>query len=109
MTSSYQQLIRKCIAKLDPLVSVENEDIENILQLYVKMATITKACWILVIWIIKYSILASYWRLFSTNRRLTRIFIRALAVFVTCWGIAAVRSGPLLLGGNFVATGFAGL
>lgn len=51
---------------------------------------IIEICWGVVIWIVKYSILAFYWRLFSASRRSTRIIIWTLAAFVTCWGISVV-------------------
>lgn len=53
-------------------------------------------CWAIVIWIVKYSILAFYWRLFSGNRRVVRFVIWALGVLVTCWGVAMVRFCPLI-------------
>ena len=61
---------------------------EHILGLTVFLSEI---CWVVVVWIVKYSILAFYWRLFSANRRSTRIVIWALTAVVTCWGIAVVR------------------
>lgn len=56
-----------------------------------KVAFISEICWAVVIWIVKYSILAFYWRLFSANRQSTRAFIWVLAALVTCWGVAVVR------------------
>lgn len=58
---------------------------------------ITEICWAVVIWIVKYSILAFYWRLFSVNRRLTRVIIWALVAFVTLWGLAVVPFCPSIL------------
>lgn len=55
---------------------------------------LSQICWLVVIWIVKYSILAFYWRLFSVNNRSTRFVIRALATFLTVWGLAAVRFVP---------------
>lgn len=59
---------------------------------------IIEICWGVVIWIVKYSILAFYWRLFSASRRSTRIIIWTLAAFVTCWGISVVCFRLLMLG-----------
>lgn len=58
---------------------------------------IIEICWGVVIWMVKYSILAFYWRLFSANRRSTRFIIWTLAACVTCWGIATVRFRLLIL------------
>lgn len=51
---------------------------------------IDEACWTVAIWIVKYSILAFYWRLFAGKRRSVRVVIWALTAFVACWGIAVV-------------------
>lgn len=59
-----------------------------------KAFLLSQICWAVVIWIVKYSILAFYWRLFSVNNRSIRVAIRALAAFVTIWGLAAVRFVP---------------
>ena len=64
---------------------------------FFKTIFITEVCWAVAIWIVKYSILAFYWRLFSTNRKLHRVIIVVLTAFVTCWGISAVCSRPLEL------------
>ena len=55
---------------------------------------ISEICWILVIWIVKYSILAFYWRIFSANRRSIRIVIWVFAAAVTVWGVAVVGARP---------------
>lgn len=57
---------------------------------------ISQICWVVVLWIVKCSIVAFYWRLFSGNRRSTRIAIWIIAVAVMCWGIAVVRSSCLI-------------
>lgn len=57
---------------------------------------ISQICWVIVLWIIKCSILAFYWRLFSSNGRSTRVAIWTIAVAVMCWGIAVVRSPCLI-------------
>ncbi len=64
---------------------------------------ISQICWAVVIWIVKYSILAFYWRLFSDNRRSVRVIIWALTALVKCWGIAVVRFRlrPLSRGRDF--------
>lgn len=59
---------------------------------------ITQICWGVVIWIVKYSVLAFYWRLFSANRRSTRVTIWTLAALVTCWGNSVVRCVLLMMG-----------
>lgn len=59
---------------------------------------IIEICWGIIIWIVKYSILAFYWRLFSANGRSTRVIIWTLAASVTCWGISVVRFRLLMLG-----------
>lgn len=53
---------------------------------------ISQICWVVVLWIVKCSIIAFYWRLFSGNGRSTRIAIGTIAVAVMFWGIAVVRS-----------------
>ena len=56
---------------------------------------ISDLCWIVVIFTVKYSILAFYWRLFAHVRKARKaIFI--LLAFVTCWTIAVVTSGSEL-------------
>ena len=57
---------------------------------------ISQICWIVVLWIVKCSILAFYWRLFSTNGRSVRVVVWVIAAAVVCWGIAVVRS-PFLI------------
>ena len=47
--------------------------------------------WTVAIWIVKYSVLAFYWRLFAGTRRSVRVVICALTAIVACWGIAVVR------------------
>ena len=58
---------------------------------------IFEICWAVVIWIVKYSILAFYWRLFSVNCRSIRVIIWALVAFVTLWGLAVVPFCPSIL------------
>ena len=57
---------------------------------------ISQICWVVVLWIVKCSILAFYWRLFSYNGRSTRFLVWTIAVAVMCWGIAVVRSLSLI-------------
>ena len=47
--------------------------------------------WVVVLWIVKCSILAFYWRLFSRNGRSIRFAVWTIAVALMCWGIAVVR------------------
>ena len=61
----------------------------------VKGILISETCWTLVIWIVKCSILAFYWRLFSANRPSTKLIIWILAVGVMAWGVAVVSARPL--------------
>ena len=63
--------------------------------LFEKGLFISELCWTFIIWMVKYSILAFYWRLFSTNRRLIRITIWVLAAAVTIWGVAVVGTRSL--------------
>ena len=74
-----------------------------------KTIVISEICWGVVIWIVEYSILALYWRLFSTHQRLIRVIIWVLTALVTCWGIAVVRSRPTLFGGVFYQNKMCGL
>ena len=55
---------------------------------------ISEICWTVVIWIVKYSILALYWRISSENRRSIRPIIWVLAAIVTAWGVAVVGIRP---------------
>ena len=71
------------------------------LEIFEMAVFITEICWIMVIWMVKYSILAAYWRLFSVNRRSVRIVIWTLTVLVTCWGVIVVRFIP-----RYSITGF---
>ena len=57
----------------------------------------SEICWAVVTWIVKYSILAFYWRLFSANGQSTRKIILAFAAFVTCWGTTVMGSLILVL------------
>ena len=68
------------------------------LEIFMKAEFVCEICWTAVIWTVKYSILSSYWRLFSANRRSTRVIIWVLAALVTCWGIVVVRSRPSVFG-----------
>ena len=63
--------------------------------LFEKGLFISELCWTFIIWMVKYSILAFYWRLFSTNRRSIRIIIWVLAAAVTIWGVAVVGARSL--------------
>ena len=67
------------------------------LELQLQATLIIEICWGVVMWIVKYSILAFYWRLFSANRRSTRLIIWTLAAFVTCWRFSVVRFRLLML------------
>ena len=58
---------------------------------------IIEICWGAVMWIVKYSILAFYWRIFCTDHRSTRFIIWTLVAFVTCWGVSVVRFRLLML------------
>ena len=58
------------------------------------ISVVSDVCWAVVLWIVKSSILAFYWRLFSARSRSLRVLIWALWVLVTCWGIAVVRPRP---------------
>ena len=60
------------------------------LDLVFKGTFISEICWTLDIWIVKCSILAFYWRLFSANRRSIRIIIWVFAAAVTIWGVLVV-------------------
>lgn len=60
----------------------------------IKTIVFAEICWAVAIWIVKYSVLVFYWRLFSTDRKFHRVVILVLTAFVTCWGIAVVRSRP---------------
>ena len=55
---------------------------------------IEAVCWTFIIWTVKISILAFYWRLFSANRRSIRLIIWILAAVVMAWGIAVVGARP---------------
>ena len=57
---------------------------------------ISQICWVVVLWVVKFSVLAFYWRLFSCNGRSTRFLIWTMAGVVMCWGIAVVRPPSLI-------------
>ena len=59
---------------------------------YYKAGVVCDIFWAVVIWIVKTSILAFYWRLFSAGSRSLRVIIWALEVFVTCWALQVVSS-----------------
>ena len=63
---------------------------------FIKAELVCEICWAVVIWIVKSSILAFYWRLFSTRSRLLRVIIWALGEFVACWGVVVVRPRPTI-------------
>ena len=62
---------------------------------FVKGIFISDIFWTFVIWTVKCSILAFYWRLFSASRRSTQVIIWILAVVVMAWGVAVVGARPL--------------
>ena len=64
-------------------------------ETFAKGLFISEICWTFVIWTVKCSILAFYWRLFSTNRRSIQVIIWILAVAVMVWGVAVVGARPL--------------
>ena len=57
---------------------------------------ISQICWVVVLWIVKCSILAFYWRCFSCHGRSTRFVVWTIAVAIMFWGIAEVRSLSLV-------------
>ena len=71
-------------------------DLENPYQIvaFAKGLFISEICWTFVIWTVKYSILAFYWRLFSANRRSIQVIIWILAGVVMAWGVAVVGARP---------------
>ena len=64
------------------------------LSVLAKAIYVSDICWEVAIWVVRYSILAFYWRLLSTNRRLIRVAIWVLTALMTCWVIAVVCSRP---------------
>lgn len=91
------KLISKCYITVTKQWVPQHDVTDAQIRDFDRTVIMSEICWVIVIWIVKYSILAFYWRLFGVNRRSIRIFIWALAAFVTCWGIAAVRSHPPIL------------
>lgn len=89
------------------------ESIESIspddISMTEKTIFISDICWEVAIWVARYSILAFYWRLFSTNRRLVRVVIWVLTALMTCWGIAVVCSRPTVSEGWFYRSDIYGL
>lgn len=65
------------------------------IRTFAKGIFISEICWTFVIWTVKCSILAFYWRLFSPNRRSIQVIIWILAVVVMVWGVAVVGARPL--------------
>ena len=59
-----------------------------------KTTLVAEICWAVVIWSVKYSILAFYWRLFGDRSRSVRIITLTIAASVTCWGVTVVRLPP---------------
>ena len=72
---------------------------------YYKVVLVSEISWAVVVWIVKSSILAFYWRLFSARSRSIRVIIWVLGACVNCWGIAVVSSrlsnSKLVTIGNF--------
>ena len=66
-------------------------------------------CWETATCVVRYSILAFYWRLFSTDRRLFRVIIWVFTAFETCWGLAVVCSPPTVFWGLFYRHAIYGL
>ena len=64
---------------------------------FTRAVLLAEICWVITIWMVKFSILAFYWRLFSGKSRSTRIAIWVLTVVITCWGTTLVRSLPSML------------
>lgn len=90
------ELTRNSYVTVTKSDSIEDLTLDQV-KLLLLGTFIIEICWGVVIWMVKYSILAFYWRLFSANRRSTRFIIWTLAACVTCWGIATVRFRLLIL------------
>ena len=72
--------------------TAESDETEYLAKIDLLGFFISQICWVIVLWIVKCSIIAFYWRLFSGNGRSTRVAIRTIAIAVMCWGITVVRS-----------------
>lgn len=62
----------------------------SVVELLVLRLFIIQICWAVCMWIVKCSILAFYWRLFSDRHRSVRVVIWTVAAGVTCWEVAVV-------------------
>ena len=61
----------------------------NSFTFFIKGLYISEVLWTVVIFMVKYSILAFYWRLFSETRS-ARVAVHILLAVVTCWGFGVV-------------------
>lgn len=94
------ELTSNCNATVpNPEVDLKND----VIQRFLTTELVCDICWVVVMWIVKFSILAFYWRLFSARSRSLRVIIWALVVLVTCWGIIVVR--PRLSDLKLMSTG----
>ena len=64
---------------------------------FIIQVIVADVCWVITLWIVKLSILALYWRLFSARSRSVRVAIWTFAVAVTCWGTILVCPRPSML------------
>ena len=71
-------------------VTYSGEQVFKIKHSFSTTLIVSEICWVVVVCVVKTSILALYWRLFSARNRSLRVIIWALAAFVVCWGIAVV-------------------
>lgn len=69
------ELTRNSYVTVTKSYSIEDLTLDQV-KLLLLGTFIIEICWGVVIWMVKYSILAFYWRLFSANRRSTRSAVR---------------------------------
>ena len=69
------------------------------LQSFRKAVVVSQICWAVAIGLVKFSILAFYWRVFiqQSQTRATAVTIWFLTAIVACWGIATVGPCPQIL------------
>ena len=79
----------------------ENTDVKLYFTDYYKTTFAIGTCWIVAVSFVKYSILALYWRLFSSVKSV-RIGIYVLLAIVTVWFLAFVglERGQMFLGSH---------
>ena len=87
----YPTVVNSTIAQWTWTTTEKSDDLDYLEKDASLAFFIPQIGWAVVLWTVKCSILAFYWRLFSRNGRSIRFAVWTIAVGVMCWGITVVR------------------